>query len=154
MSAENATENVQTFNSEVDWWIGALLAILPLVPAAILLAMIIQGARDQIWIGWLTLLGSGLFYALILIPLRYRLDSKKLHVNAGLLIRWSCELKDIKSVEPSRNPISSPALSLNRLRVELTNGRWVLISPSPRAAFFDALAERCPHLQRDGESLK
>ena len=99
MSAENTTENTREneriFNSEVDWWIGALLAILPLVPAAILFAMIIQGARDQIWIGWLMLLGSGLFYALILFPLRYRLDSKKLYVNAGLLIRWSCELKDI-----------------------------------------------------------
>ena len=57
---------------------------------------------------------------------------------------------------PTRNPLSSPALSLDRLRVthRASSGeRGLLISPADTAGFLAALAEHCPQLVRTSDGL-
>jgi hypothetical protein len=56
-------------------------------------------------------------------------------------------LTEIESVVPSRNPLSSPACSLDRLLIRYAEGRRkILISPLDKRGFLEALASRCPHL--------
>jgi hypothetical protein len=45
-------------------------------------------------------------------------------------------------VVPTRNPLSSPALSLDRLRIEYGQGRAIMISPADKGPFLRALEER------------
>ena len=52
-------------------------------------------------------------------------------------------MNEIKTVTPTSNPLSSPALSLDRLQINY--GRWgsIMISPKDKEAFIQDLEKRC-----------
>ena len=62
-------------------------------------------------------------------------------VGAGVLtvrsgpFRWHIRLEQIHRVSPTRLPMSSPALSLNRLRIDYGKGKSILLSPERREDF-------------------
>jgi hypothetical protein len=57
-------------------------------------------------------------------------------------------------VKPSRNPLSSPACSLDRLLILWDEDRRrILVSPESKQPFLQALASRCSQLQHTGEAL-
>ena len=62
-------------------------------------------------------------------------------------------LAAIDAVEPARNPLSSPACSLDRLRIEY-GAKRIMISPLDKAGFLRALAARAPQLEVSGDSAR
>jgi len=61
-------------------------------------------------------------------------------------------LQNIEEVVPSRNPISSPALSLDRLHVRYRGSALgLLISPRDKQGFLRDLVAHAPHLRIDGD---
>lgn len=52
-------------------------------------------------------------------------------------------LREIRLVRSTRNPLSSPALSLDRLRIEYGR-RAIMISPDDKARFLEELQKRMP----------
>ena len=66
--------------------------------------------------------------------------------------RFRVPLGEVISVEPSRNPLSSPACSLDRLLIRYGR-RQIMVSPKDRLAFLDALARRGSQLVRDGDRV-
>jgi hypothetical protein len=46
---------------------------------------------------------------------------------------------DITAITPTSNPLSSPALSLDRLRIDYGKGRSVMISPRDKQGFLGAM---------------
>ena len=66
--------------------------------------------------------------------LRYTIDGNRLIVRSGPL-RWRIPISEITAITETRDPISSPALSINRLRIEYGNKKSVLISPRDKDAF-------------------
>jgi hypothetical protein len=107
--------------------------------------LVIIGVGTATWTGEMSLAAAA-FSVLITagVPVwictttRYDLSRQSLIVRSGPF-RWSIPLADIKSVTPTRNPLSSPALSLDRLRIEYGQGRAIMISPSDKGAFVRAL---------------
>ncbi len=63
-------------------------------------------------------------------------------------------LAEISEVRPTSNPLSAPALSLDRLRVQFGRGLVgaVFISPVDRDHFLDELAQKAG-LKREGARL-
>ena len=53
-------------------------------------------------------------------------------------ITWRVPIRSITSITPTRNPASSPALSLDRLRIDYS-GKFILVSPENRRGFIEAL---------------
>ncbi|WP_421385008.1 PH domain-containing protein [Bacillus salacetis] len=86
----------------------------------------------------------------------YEIKGKTLKVVAGP-IRYNIEISSIKSVRPSRNPLSSPALSLDRLEIQYSNPtgkvetrnswRTVLISPKDKEEFIQGLLNINPNIE-------
>ena len=74
------------------------------------------------------------------VPCRYTLKDDHLIIRAGL-IRFSVQYSDVVSVEPSRNPLSAPALSLKRVKIKLKRG-YQLVSPKDRDGFMSELKKR------------
>ena len=74
------------------------------------------------------------------VPCRYTLKDDHLVIRAGL-IRFSVQYADIVSVDPSRNPLSAPALSLRRVKIKLKRG-YQLVSPKDRGGFIAELKKR------------
>jgi hypothetical protein len=91
----------------------------------------------------------------LLCPLYYEITPSTLLVRSGWM-RRQIPLASIQRVFPTHNPLSAPALSLDRLQVEYTQGRlrrFVLISPRDTLSFLRDLAERAGELEVQGDQL-
>jgi len=84
---------------------------------------------------------------------RYTVRAGALAVRSGPF-RWRIALEEITEIVPSRNPLSSPALSLDRLEVRYGRGRLLLISPRERRSFLAAVVARAPGLTLEGERVR
>lgn len=93
-----------------------------------------------------------IFVGLVL-PMRYAITDEELLIKHGLILQH-VKLAEILEVYPTRNPLSAPALSLDRLAVSTGKGifKSVMISPDARPEFLMELGTKA-NLRRDGEKL-
>ena len=120
--------------SKVDAWLVVVTALTSAASAAAAVVMIREGGVPAVVMVPVTLLlGAGL-PLWILLGTRYELTPGRLLIRCGPF-RWTVPLKEIRAVEPTRNPLSSPALSLDRLRIDYGRGSSVMISPRDQARF-------------------
>lgn len=138
------------FSSKVDAWLGAVLIALPLVTVSVAVMSIAAGAPWLVSLAPVALIGA--IYGGLVFPLYYELGDSALVIRFGL-VRSRVPYGDIQAVKRTRNPLSSPALSLDRLHVDAGSRLGPNISPVDRGAFLDALAARAPHLRREGDAL-
>lgn len=126
------------FRSKVDTWLILVLAvsaIVAVVTAAIvgrqasgvsflvLVAIVALGAALPIW---------------ILVSTAYVVERGTLRIRSGPFA-WRIPISSITGIKPTRSPLSSPALSLDRLRVEYGAGKAIMISPADQQAFLRAI---------------
>lgn len=147
-------DSVRWYKSKVDWWLVPLLALPPTVSVVILVQMLLVGDFWGILISVGVLAFVGSLYGVVIFPIRYGIDpAGLLLVRSGMYCK-RIELSEIQAVVPTRNPLSSPALSLQRLRIEFGPRFFdaVMISPKNRDEFLQDLAETAG-MQRTGETL-
>ena len=89
----------------------------------------------------------------ILESTRYELGASELVIRSGPF-RWTIPLASIREVAPTNNPLSSPALSLDRLLIRYP-GRslGIMISPEDKEGFLRELVLRSPGLVLEGGRL-
>ena len=136
------------YASKVDWWLGILVVLAPVVAVGGALAALSSGAPSTVAVAGVVIIA--IVYLGAVFPMRYGIDDDVLVVRYGL-IRQRVPLADITRVERTRNPLSSPALSLDRLMIHYGRRR-IMISPGEREDFLAELARRA-RLQRNGETL-
>jgi hypothetical protein len=96
---------------------------------------------------------SAILVMWVLYGTRYTLTEGKLIVQSGPF-RWVIELDSITEVFPTRNPLSSPACSLDRLHIRYRQSRQgIMISPEDKAAFLQDLVVLSPGLTLDGDRM-
>ena len=93
----------------------AVLWIASLVDFAVA-AWLWLGAREAPAFVAPLLVLAGAFQLHALYSVAYTLDASDLRIRASFF-RWRVPLADIESIEPTRNPLSSPACSLDRLLI-------------------------------------
>ncbi|HEX7081685.1 MAG TPA: PH domain-containing protein [Gammaproteobacteria bacterium] len=71
----------------------------------------------------------------------YTLTDSYLAVRCGPF-GWRVPLHQVRSVTPTRNPLSSPALSFDRLRIDYGRGSSIMISPQDKELFVRELNAR------------
>ena len=132
------------FTSKIDLWILIVL----LTAVAICGWILADYWNLMLARGWLLTavivipLGIGVLVPLwIVASLRYFLSDRMLRIRCGPF-QWRIDIAEITSVEPASSAFSSPALSLDRLRIEYGDGRTVMISPEPREEFLRQLEHR------------
>lgn len=84
---------------------------------------------------------TGAFIASVMFGTSYTIDRRVLTVRSGPF-RWKVPLDEIESVEATRSPLSSPALSLDRLRVRYGKRRSILVSPADKERFLQAIGQQ------------
>jgi hypothetical protein len=72
---------------------------------------------------------------------RYTLSDEALRIRSGPFA-WRIALGEVTRIEPTRNSRSSPALSLDRLRIDYGDGRSLMISPADKQGFLRDFAAR------------
>jgi len=134
------------FPSERAWWFH--LIAWGVFPGTLVL-LLIQQFRDPIpWMTWfltafLPILLSAGFTLWIWFGTGYTITETHLIIRSAFF-SWRYPLAEITRVRPTRNPLASPALSLNRLEIRTRKGLCPLISPADREGFLKLLRERCP----------
>jgi hypothetical protein len=130
-----------TYRSAVDTWLWVVLAGAIAVILLTCGTLLATGDGGALAIGLLAgLIGAGL-PLWILRSTSYTLTPTELLVRSGP-VRWRRPIADITSITPTRNPLSSPALSLDRLRIESRGHGAIMISPADRAGFLADLEAR------------
>ena len=129
------------YRSKVDTWLVAVLV--PAMVAAGVVGLMAFAA------GTLVAVSYGAFIVAVGVALPWWLLRATHYTFAGgaLVIRsgpfkWRVPVAEITHVSPTSNPLSSPALSLDRLRIEYGRKRWIMISPLDREDFLRELEMR------------
>jgi hypothetical protein len=126
------------FHSKVDVWLLAVFLASACVSLVVAYGLAAQGrGAGLVAAGLVFAVGAGL-------PLWLLASTTYVVGKAALVIRsgpfsWHVPRAQITRVVETRSPASSPALSLDRLRIEYGAGRVVLVSPHDRDGFLRAL---------------
>ena len=144
-------ENI-VFPSKVDWWLGLILLSLPVVAGSGLVTALLSGEEAAIF----SALGGCAFIVALLFgivwPLRYTLTAETIEIRFGL-VRSRIPYSALKGISPTRSPLSNPALSLDRLRLERGLLLDTCISPADKEGFLRVVAARAPQLRFEGDRL-
>ena len=118
----------RTYRSKVDAWLLAVLLAALALPLC--LAFITGGGM------WATLLvlPVAVLIAWLFQAIRYVIGDGVLRVHGGLYT-LNIPLDTIHSVAPTRDPLASPALSLDRLEILYGEDKRVLVSPKDKTGF-------------------
>ena len=130
------------FKSKVDRWIWVLLIVVIVVEAwAIGFAAITAG--DPLATTGIILLGIVVVALLIwmLLGTYYSVYRSTLKIVSGPF-RWKVAIDQIRSVEATKSPLSSPALSLDRIRIRYGKNRQIMISPADKRGFLKAIGHK------------
>jgi len=142
------------FPSKIDRWLLALTAVpLAISMGAMVPALLSHPPLEAVLliVGIEVLLLS--FITWTFRSTRYEVADRELIARSGPF-RWRIEIAGIESIRPTRNPLSSPALSLDRLEIRYGSGRKLLVSPADRIGFLDAITARSGGLRRVGEEVR
>lgn len=128
------------FKSKIDRWLLFLLIAVMVFEVVVMgiAATQVDSPRDATVLivaalAIVALIGS------MLVGTHYTVSGNTLRVACGPF-RWKVPLDAIQSVEATRNPLSSPALSLDRLRIHYGRRR-IMVSPSDKAGFLKAIGQ-------------
>jgi hypothetical protein len=130
-----------TFRSKIDWWLAAVLfssALVSLIAVVIVAAVV--SPLVALSVSPILLLSVGLPLWLLRAT-EYRIGDSALHVRCGPFA-WRVPLREIRAITPTRNPLSSPALSLDRLRIDYGQTRSIMVSPADKERFVTELRKR------------
>lgn len=148
-----------TFRSRVDGWLAALMGLPVVSGLAVLASGVATGQRTLLLAGAGALAGYVLLLWLLVLPMAYVVDPSGIRVRAGAVIRVAIPWAELVSAELSSNPLSSPALSVRRIRITYRRARGgerdVLVSPTDREAFLRAIVDASPrHALVDGRVVQ
>ena len=134
---------MKIYRSKNDCWLAVLIPALTILPA---LPIVISG--EDIWVVVLLAFISALELAVVT-GFRYVIDGSKLIVKALYVINsGTYDIGNIVEITPTRTILSSPAASLDRIAISLSNSRTPLvISPVDKDAFILALTAINPDIR-------
>ena len=129
------------FPSKVDSW---LIPVIFISMAGMIAALIVVMIEETPWpvrtmVVVVTVLVTFLLFS-VFKNTYYQVADGNLRVVSGPF-KWTIPLSDITEIKPTRNPLSSPALSLDRLKVTYGQRKFVLISPADKIGFLRAIEQ-------------
>ena len=130
---------MKVYKSKIDWWFGLVLVY----PIFVSIKSMLEGE-------WIGLLGLGVVVGLILVfskTTRYIINENQLIVKSTWIVNERIDISKIAKIEKSNSVLSSPALSLDRLRIRYNKYDEILISPKEKKEFTDELLKINPAIE-------
>lgn len=112
------------------------------IPLALVLlgTLVLLIYPQPIWPGICIILFVSAFIVYLFSNTYYEIDQTNLIIHSGFLFHKVIPIGDIKKIEPTVSPLSSPALSL-RGRLEVHYGKWdsIIIAPLEKEEFLNEI---------------
>lgn len=125
---------MKIYKSKIDWWLIIVIFIVFCYP-------MVEGILSKDYLMFGVSFGALSFVFLLFKSIKYKVDGENLQ------IWWTkIDIKSIKKIYSTNNPLSSPALSLDRIAVVYNKFDEVLISPKEREAFVQELLKINPNI--------
>ena len=129
-----------TFKSEVDLWLWVIVALVVIISLVVSVRLFFKASLAGCLTGaWLMAIGIGLplwlFYTT-----HYVVKDEVVRIQSGPF-KWTIPIASINQVVETSNPLSSPALSLRRLKIVYDNNKSVMVSPKDRDEFLVAIGQ-------------
>ncbi|HAN65620.1 MAG TPA: hypothetical protein DCQ34_04810 [Chitinophagaceae bacterium] len=86
------------------------------------------------------------FIAYLFTQTYYEINGHELKIKSGFLFNSRVDVNDIREIRETNNPLSSPAISLDRLEVRYGKNKYVLISPKDKKGFIDSIVSVNPSI--------
>jgi hypothetical protein len=127
--------STKVFKSKIDWWLVILIFGVFIYP-------IIEGILTENYL-------LSLIFAVVLIVFYFLSKTIQYKIEDENLVIWKTkiDIKTIRKVYKTRNPLSSPALSLDRIAITYNKFDEVLISPKEREKFIEKLLKINPNIE-------
>ena len=121
---------MKVYRSKIDWWLILLILGVFGYP-------IVEGLVKRQF-------GLSLTMLAILLVIFWMFSKIKYIIDSNVLKIWwlKIEIKSIKRIYKTRNPLSSPALSLDRITIVYNKYDEVLISPKDKQGFVEELLKQ------------
>ncbi len=136
------------FPSKRDWWIVALiwLGVLVSVVGGIVPLVVAGVSWTELLLVGSLLVGIDSLMLWVLYGTGYSITPDRLLIRCGPFT-FPVTLHGIDSITPTRSPWSSPACSLDRLKIVYgLSQQSIMISPVDKSGFFFAIVQQCPSL--------
>ncbi|TDP58568.1 PH domain-containing protein [Flavobacterium dankookense] len=126
---------MKVFKSKIDWWLVVLVLVIFGYP-------IIDGILSKEYV-------LSLVFGLILVVFYFLSKTIRYKIDSENLIIWNTKISihSIRKIYRTNNPLSSPALSLDRIAVVYNTYDEVLISPREREEFIQELLKINPNIE-------
>lgn len=128
------------YNSAISGWLASFV-LLVLGSTTVLIIV------KSVWVGflvnvplivWLVHMGFNTYYIL---------DHGVLHITCGLFYKENFLIADITQIRATNNPLSSPALSMERLEIQFKSKQSIMISPKAKNDFIKELVQQNPSIK-------
>lgn len=101
---------------------------------------------NGVWFGVVTVCSVLLFIGHMFATTRYMVNGTSLRIVCGFFYSNMIDIRTIKSVRSTNNPISSPAASLDRMEIVCSNNERIVISPKDKTGFLNHLRSINPDI--------
>lgn len=132
------------YKSKID--IGLILIVFCIIA----ISSVPMFVPEIVWLGIVIDLTVILIFLNIIYGTAYIIEEDMLTIRSGIFINKTIDIHDIVEVNKTKDMQSSPALSLDRIRLKLKNKETVMISPKDRDGFINEICsinnKVCVHL--------
>lgn len=123
-----------TYKSKVDWWLLGIFVVAMAISLYASVRVVLESSSAA-WLSLLMTVSLGIGLPLwLLLGTNYTLEPTKLLIRSGPF-KWHVPIAGITSITPTSNLLSSPALSLDRIRIEYGRNEAIMISPRNKEQF-------------------
>ncbi|ACU60724.1 PH domain-containing protein [Chitinophaga pinensis] len=119
-----------------------------IVPVIIIFSIVlITAVISHTWglLAFILLTSAFAFYTIFSVV--YQLEGDELTIRCGILFKRTLSVQSIRSIRPTRNPLSAPAASLDRLEIAFNKFDTILVSPKDKEAFIGQLRAVNPNIE-------
>ncbi|GCC51352.1 hypothetical protein SanaruYs_15770 [Chryseotalea sanaruensis] len=99
------------------------------------------------WLGFSIVAITSIFLFHLFLTTYYIIDGGQLSIRSGFLVNIKIEISSISKVMKSNSFLSSPATSFDRIEIRYNKFDSVIISPSDKSAFTEALKNLNPSIE-------
>ena len=128
------------FHSKIDSWLITLLF-------AVVLSITLPLFWKFNWVNLVIDISIILLFYDLFRNTKYVIDDHRLIVKGGFLLCSTYDILSIRSILPTRTLLSAPALSMDRMKIELRGGDVVVVSPSRKREFVEELLKVNPGIE-------
>ena len=131
---------MKKFKSKIGFGIAIFMVILLCSSASIMII-------NNVWVGLAIVLIVAVFIGYSFTRTYYVINGNDLIIKSGFIINMTIKIDTIRKIVETHNPLSSPAVSLDRIAIYYNYNDSVMISPKNKLIFIDHLKKTNPKIE-------